>query len=116
MDQSFQGDWPTLFGVPSDRLRSVFLGDPRQPESGLVELVCFEGLDPAGAGSKVGRTPSAGFFLLSFYVDVTQTVARLKSVGTIPDASIEVKGLSGPVRMATVLDPDGVLVELIDRG
>jgi catechol 2,3-dioxygenase-like lactoylglutathione lyase family enzyme len=40
----------------------------------------------------------------------------LESVGAVLQAQIEVEGLSGPVRMATVRDPDGVLVELIDLG
>ena len=29
MDQRFRGDWPHLFGAPTDSLRAVFLGDPR---------------------------------------------------------------------------------------
>jgi catechol 2,3-dioxygenase-like lactoylglutathione lyase family enzyme len=113
MDQVFTGDWATLFGAPSDTLRSVFLGDPQQPDSGLVELVSFQ-----GSGSPSSSEPSseltAGFFLLSFYVALDQTLARLQAVGAVPRSAIEVRGLAGPVRMATVLDPDGVLVELID--
>ena len=41
-DHTFTGDWPTLFGAATDQLRSVFLGDPKAPDSGIVELVVFE--------------------------------------------------------------------------
>ena len=37
MDHTFTGDWPTLFGAETDTLRSVFLGDPATPDTGLVE-------------------------------------------------------------------------------
>jgi hypothetical protein len=114
MDRSFDGDWPTLFDAPSDQLRSVFLGDSQQPESGLVELVSFEGLEPLDMAKS---TPiAAGFFLLSLYVDLERTLARLQSIGVRAEREIAVQGLSGMVRMTTVHDPDGVLVELIDVG
>jgi catechol 2,3-dioxygenase-like lactoylglutathione lyase family enzyme len=114
MDRSFDGDWPTLFDAPGHELRSVFLGDPQQPASGLVELVSFVGLDQAAAAE--AQPISAGFFLLSVYVDLETTMARLASIGVRPRPEIQVAGLSGPTRMTTVLDPDGVLVELIDVG
>jgi glyoxylase I family protein len=113
MDTAFEGDWPTLFGVPRPSLRSVFLGDHRQPGSGVVELVSFEGLDPTPATATAGA-PGAGFLLLSLYVDLDQVLPRLAPLGVEPEAVIEVDGLKGPVRMATVRDPEGVLVELID--
>ncbi|MDA8045074.1 MAG: VOC family protein [Actinomycetota bacterium] len=113
MDQVFEGDWPTLFGAPTTNLRSVFLGDRRQPQCGLVELVAFADLEPARAGSAPER-PGAGFLLLSLYVDLDQALAGLARFGIEPGAVIEVDGVRGPVRMATVRDPDGVLVELID--
>jgi catechol 2,3-dioxygenase-like lactoylglutathione lyase family enzyme len=111
MDQTFDGDWPTLFDVPSRTLRSVFLGDSGHPDSGIVELVVFDG----GAAPGVPTTASsAGFFLLSFFVDVDATVARLKALGLGGEPRrIEQPGPGGPVSMATVRDPDGVLVELI---
>ena len=43
MDHEFDGDWVTLFGARSTRLRSVFLGDPTKPDAGVVELVAFQG-------------------------------------------------------------------------
>lgn len=114
MDQSFDGDWPTLFAARSTRLRSIFLGDAERPDAGVVELVAFD------AGADDGQPPLApaeGFFLLSLYVDVEATLARLRAAGfATDDASvrrIEVPSPGGPVAMATVRDPDGVLVELV---
>jgi catechol 2,3-dioxygenase-like lactoylglutathione lyase family enzyme len=113
MDQKFHGDWRTLFGAPTNRLRSVFLGDPGAPDSGIVELVAFEGhaVDPK---SRPAEPRAAGFFLLSFFVDVDATLTRLGNLGFDASASrITVPGPQGDVEMATVRDPDGVLVELV---
>ena len=59
--------------------------------------------------------PAPGFFLLSCYVDVDAVLARLADLGlggaprriTVPAPGDQ------DVKMATVVDPDGVLVELI---
>ena len=117
MDQSFDGDWPTLFDAPASRLRSVFLGDPDRPDTGIVELVAFD-VAPPGERMAGGREVSAplapGFFLLSFFVDVDETLARIERLGLARDPRrIEVAGPAGPVSMATLRDPDGVLVELV---
>jgi catechol 2,3-dioxygenase-like lactoylglutathione lyase family enzyme len=111
MDQEFEGDWPALFDAPTRRLRSVFLGDPEAPEAGVVELVAFDGPPPP---DPVGVPPVAGFFLLSFFVDVDATLVRLRELGLAGDVRrIEVPGPGTSVAMATVRDPDGVLVELV---
>ena len=117
MDHEFDGDWSTLFDAPSDRLRSVFLGDPDSPDAGVVELVTFAG-DGTGDGDEaIAPPPQSGFFLLSFFVDVDETLARLAAVGLDgPVRRIRVPGPGGDVEMATVRDPDGVLVELIGIG
>lgn len=31
LDREFDGEWPTLFGVKSTRLRAVICGDPTTP-------------------------------------------------------------------------------------
>ncbi|HET9890718.1 MAG TPA: VOC family protein, partial [Mycobacterium sp.] len=67
-----------LFGARTDRLQSVFLGDPQTPDTGIVELVVFEGADealPAPAG------PRHGFFLLSLQRDVDETLSVLAELG-----------------------------------
>jgi glyoxylase I family protein len=111
MDHEFAGDWPALFGAPSTTLRSVFLGDPAHPDAGVVELVSFDGaLEPGPAPA----APRQGFFLLSFFVELGPVLDRLARLGHRDVRRIEQPGPAGSVAMATVLDPDGVLVELID--
>lgn len=111
-DRSFTGDWPTLFGAETNRLRSIFLGDPHTPDSGLVELVVIDGAAPAPA---VPAGPRHGFFLLSLQREVDSSLARLAELGF----SDGVRRITMPapggstVAMAVILGPDGVLVELI---
>jgi catechol 2,3-dioxygenase-like lactoylglutathione lyase family enzyme len=122
MDMHFDGDWSTLFGAPANRLRSIFLGDPARPDAGVVELVQFgsettaQRPEGSGAWSRDVASPAAGpgFFLLSCYVDVDAVLDRLRALdlGGEP-RRIVVPGPGGDVQMATVVDPDGVLVELI---
>ncbi|MGH9024562.1 MAG: VOC family protein [Acidimicrobiia bacterium] len=115
MDHEFDGDWPALFGTATTRLRSVFLGDPEKGNAGIVELVAFVG-DPARRQPPAPAT-AAGFFLLSFFTDVEETLARLGGLGLGgPPRRIDVPGPARLVTMATVRDPDGVLVELIEAG
>ena len=107
MDLEFEGDWPTLFDAPSERLRSVFLGDPADPSAGTVELV---DLGPLPGAAAAAEGPGTGFFLVSVYVDVDPTLARLAELGLGGEPRrIEVHGVS----MAVVRDPNGVRVELI---
>jgi catechol 2,3-dioxygenase-like lactoylglutathione lyase family enzyme len=114
MDQEFDGDWRTLFGAAADRLHSVFLGDPAVPDAGIVELVAFGGAGDSGVEQSTSGPPERGFFLLSFFVDVDATLARLAEHGfDAPARRIRVPGPGGDVEMATVRDPDGVLVELV---
>jgi len=108
MDSSFDGDWDELFLAGSDRLRSIFLGDPRDDSSGIVELVDF--------GIALGDGPSAaapteGFFLLSVNCDVAATLARLEALGL----GGEPRRISAyGVTMVVVREPSGIRVELID--
>jgi catechol 2,3-dioxygenase-like lactoylglutathione lyase family enzyme len=109
----FAGDWPELFGAPSDRLRSVFLGDPQAPDAAIVELVEFDGLEVAPASES--RPPRPGFFLLSLQRDVDEALSALAALGfTDGVRRISVPAPGGKtVDMAVVAAPDGVLVELI---
>jgi catechol 2,3-dioxygenase-like lactoylglutathione lyase family enzyme len=112
MDHRFDGDWPTLFDAPSTRLRSVFLGAPGRPDVGIVELVAFDVALPGELPAAGSLAP--GFFLLSFFVDVDETLARIEGLGLARDVRrIEVPGPEGRVGMATLRDPDDVLVELV---
>jgi glyoxylase I family protein len=112
MDYTFTGDWPTLFDAKTERLRSVFLGDPETPDTGIVELVVFEGV---AAPPRTAAGPAVGFFLVSLQREVDLTLARLDELGFAEG----VRRISMPapggkaVQMAVVTAPDGVRVELI---
>jgi catechol 2,3-dioxygenase-like lactoylglutathione lyase family enzyme len=108
MDHRFDGPWPELFAATSASLRSVFLGDPTAPESGIVELVELEGMRPPVASPP---EPTEGFFLLSLYADLDEVLPRLAALGT---GGPPVIAPVGPVRLAVVHDPNGVRVELMD--
>ena len=110
-DLTFAGDWRTLFDAQTDSLRSIFLGDPQTPDTGIVELVVFD-----GASAPVPATgPAFGFFLVSLQRDVEPTLARLAELGFADG----VRRISMPapggttVQMAVITAPDGVRVELI---
>src|SRR6202007_436196 len=77
-DQTFTGDWPTLFRAKTDRLRSIFLGDPNTPDTGIVELVMFDG---AQAAPPPSEGPAVVFFLLSLQRDVDASLAELAELG-----------------------------------
>ncbi len=111
-DHHFTADWPELFGAKTDRLRSIFLGDPQTPDGGIVELVELAGADEASPAS---GEPRYGFFLLSLQRDVDETLSALAELGfTDGVRRITVAAPAGKkVAMAVVTAPDGVLVELI---
>ncbi|MBV9485531.1 MAG: VOC family protein [Frankiaceae bacterium] len=107
MDLSFEGDWPTLFNAATSSLRSVFLGDPADSTSGIVELVDLGEIPSASAVHE----PVVGFFLLSVYADVDEVLARLAALGL---GGVPTRTVTSGVAMACVTDPNGVRVELID--
>lgn len=108
MDQRFSGDWPTLLRAPTTGLRSLFLGNATHPDSGIVELV---DLGPVESPRPEEGEPPAGFLLISVMTDVDAVLARLArlNLGGEPRRT-QVAGVS----MSTVVDPDGVVVELIE--
>jgi catechol 2,3-dioxygenase-like lactoylglutathione lyase family enzyme len=109
MDERFEGDWPTLLRGPSSSLRAVFLGDPAGPGAGIVELVDM-GEVPDAAGP-ADAPASSGFLLLSVMTALDNALDRLGALGLGGDPRrIEVSG----VAIAVVVDPDGVVVELVD--
>lgn len=108
---ALEGDWPQVFGVGSTRARSVSLGDPSDASAGVLELLEFEGgSDPAPPV----RAPTHGFLLVSFLnLDVDAVLGRLRKLGVEPIGRIEGSSPKATFDMATVRDPDGVLVELV---
>jgi catechol 2,3-dioxygenase-like lactoylglutathione lyase family enzyme len=111
-DRTFAGDWPELFGAKTDRLRSIFLGDRQTPDTGIVELVVFDG---AGDAPVKLPAPRHGFFLLSLQREVDETLSVLAALGfTDGVRRISAAAPDGKtVPMAVITAPDGVLVELI---
>jgi catechol 2,3-dioxygenase-like lactoylglutathione lyase family enzyme len=111
-DHHFTGDWPELFGARSDRLRSIFPGDPRTPECGIVELVELPGADEELPPSPA---PRHGFFLLALQRDIDERLSALAALGFADGVRrITVGAPAGKtVTMAVITAPDGVLVELI---
>ncbi|MBO0879235.1 MAG: VOC family protein [Mycobacterium sp.] len=111
-DHTFSGNWPELFGANSHQLRSIFLGDPQIPDTGIVELVVMGG---AGDAAAPAPGPRHGFFLLSLQRDVDPTLSTLAALGFTD--GVRRIGVSTPagatVPMAVIRAPDGVLVELI---
>jgi catechol 2,3-dioxygenase-like lactoylglutathione lyase family enzyme len=108
-DETFEGPWQELFGCPDLPLRSLFLGDPKYPDSGLVELIHFE---QSIEHTNVLPEARYGFLMLSFWVDVPLTVERLKKSGLGRDLKVII---IEDATIASVRDPDGVLIELIPR-
>jgi catechol 2,3-dioxygenase-like lactoylglutathione lyase family enzyme len=114
-DNTFTGDWPTLFGAQTDRLRSIFLGDPSTPDTGIVELVVFDGARAAPPALDGPDGPAIGFFLLSLQRDVDATLEGLARLGFgdgVRRISMPAPG-GRTVDMAVITAPDGVRVELI---
>ena len=111
-DHTFSGNWRQLFGADSDQLRSIFLGDPQNPDTGIVELVVFDGAADATAPA---FGPRHGFFLLSLQRDVDATLSGLAALGFSDGVRrVSVPAPAGAtVPMAVITAPDGVLVELI---
>ena len=111
-DRSVEGDWPGLFDAPSRTLRAVFLGDPAVPDdqAGVLELNLFDGEVPVNPAS---TSPTTGFFLMSFFVDVDATLGRLADLGLggVP-RRVDQPTPNGAVSLATVRDPNGLTILL----
>lgn len=110
-DRTVEGDWPTLFGAPTRSLRVVFLGDSSTPDlySGVLELNAFE----AELGPAPVQQAHYGVTIISYFVDVEATLARLTALGLGGEpARIEQRTPNGTIAIATVRDPDGVTVLL----
>lgn len=110
-DFTMDVDLEPLLGRSTSRVRSVFLGSPESPHGGTLELLDLGeaelGEEPMGSG-----TPHRGLFLLSFVVDVSAVLNRLAGMGL----GGEPRTMSSPGGIsATVVDPDGVTVELLSR-
>ena len=109
VDREFEGPRPAMFGgVTSQRLRAMILGDPDHRDRGQVELLTLA--EPVAGGP--GAMPIAtGTVMLSFMVDLDVVLPRLVAAG---GTDVRRATLKIGVDVATLRDPDGTLVELLD--
>ena len=110
VDREFTGPWTNLFGVESGRLRAMILGDATRPELGQIELVTFAVPVPSGPPS---APPVTSTVVLSFHVDLDAVLPRLEAAG---GRDLRRSALANGATLATIRDPDGILVELLDVG
>jgi catechol 2,3-dioxygenase-like lactoylglutathione lyase family enzyme len=109
-------DGPDPVAVPADPV--AVPADPVAVPADPVAVPADPVAVPVADGSAPARPATApvsgpGFFLLSFYVDVDEVLARLAALGFGPARRIEQPAPTGAVTMACVYDPDGVRVELV---
>ena len=111
-DIHVEGNWPELFGAPGRRLRAVFLGNSTvaDVEAGVLELNSFDGYAPRQVSP---GDLAAGLLMLSFFVDVEQTLGTLADLGLggTPQRIVQPTP-NGQVTLVTVRDPDGIRVLL----
>lgn len=110
-DVTLDLDLEPLLGVSTERPRTLFLSQRDRPGA-AVELIDL-GEGPPEPGAPGGGRPHRGAFLISFQVAVEETLQRLQSLG-LGGEPRRMTTVGGGVS-ATVVDPDGVMVELLDR-
>lgn len=113
VDKVLEADLAPLLGVHTTSVRTVFLGDPAHTDAGIVELLDLGLPDIAGAPGQPGL-PGRGVFLLSVQVDVPMVLDRLAALGL--GGTPRTMPTPGGGLAATVVEPDGVMVELLARG
>ncbi|MDX6741467.1 VOC family protein [Actinocorallia sp. A-T 12471] len=104
-------DLEPLLGTVTDRPRTIFLGDESDPDRGVLELLDL-GTDAVAGEEPARGLPHRGAFLVSFQVPVRATLDRLAALGLGGTPRVMPTPSGGIV--ATVVDPDGVMVELMD--
>jgi catechol 2,3-dioxygenase-like lactoylglutathione lyase family enzyme len=112
-DVVLAADLKPLLGVSTRSVRTVFLGEAEQPDAGIVELLDL-GVATIGNADPQAGTPARGVFLLSVQVDVAEALGRLADMGL--GGTPLTMTVPGGKQAATVVDPDGVMVELLPLG
>ncbi|MDO3333895.1 VOC family protein [Mycobacteroides abscessus] len=111
-DAVLKADLQDLLGVRTERVRTVFLGESQSRAAGIVELLDL-GLSAIDQGAPQSGLPVRGVCLLSVQVDIDEALRRLDEA----DLGQRRRTMATPGGSAvTVVDPDGVLVELLPRG
>jgi catechol 2,3-dioxygenase-like lactoylglutathione lyase family enzyme len=114
VDTVLATDVKPLLGMHTTKVRTVFLGEADNRDAGILELLDLGSDEVTGGPAQTGL-PSRGLFLISLQVDVEAVLARLSELGlggvprrmTVPN---------GDLLAASVVDPDGVTVELLHAG
>lgn len=111
-DVTLRGDMYDLLGVHTDSVRTCFVGDPATPGSTRLELMQ---LFPGHGADEAPRTgyPQRGLTLVSFIRPVEQTLVRLADLGL--GGTPRIMPTPAGKLSAMVVDPDGVMVELLDQ-
>ena len=112
VDTVLKTDLEPLLGTRTSSVRTVFLGDPQRPDVGIVELLDL-GDGVAASQDRPPGAPRRGVFLLSFQLPVEPALDRLRALGfggTPRRIPVPGGGIA-----ATVVDPDGTVVELLDQ-
>jgi catechol 2,3-dioxygenase-like lactoylglutathione lyase family enzyme len=112
-DVVLDADLAPLLGVTTTSVRTVFLGEAARPDAGIVELLQL-GVASVDGAEPQGGTPARGVFLLSLQVDVDDVLTRLAELG-VGGTPLSMPTPGGG-KAATVVDPDGVMVELLPLG
>jgi glyoxylase I family protein len=110
VDRERDGPYDELLGVESTHLRVMICGDRNRPEVGRVELLTFAEPVPDGPPP---TAPATGSVILAFLVDLEAVLPALLENGA---THLRRATLRRGTAVATVRDPDGVQVELIDIG
>ena len=111
-DVTMATDLAPLLGEPTSSVRTVFLGDEQAPDAGALELLDLGTGRVQGQAAPSGL-PQRGLFLLSFQVPVEPALTRLAALGL--GGEPRRMATPGGGLVATVVDPDGVVVELLDQ-
>lgn len=112
-DVPLRADMFDLLGVHTENgVRTIFLGSPSDPGKSRLELLDLYDGNAAGEAPRSGL-PQRGLTLVSFVVPVEATLARLKEMGLGGEPRI-MPTPTGALS-AMVVDPDGVMVELLDH-
>ena len=108
-DKRMDADLGPLLGVGTTSFRMVFLGADGDVDSGIVELIDMGDAELASESVQSGL-PARGVFLLSIQAEVQAVLDRLAALnlGGTPRTMMVPTGMA-----ATVVDPDGVMVELL---
>jgi len=110
VDREYDGPYDEIFGVEATRLRAMICGDPDRPEVGRIELLTFAVPVPQG---ELPEGLATGSIVLAFRVHLDAVVPRLLEHGA---TGLRRATLRRGTDVATVRDPDGIFVELIDLG